>query len=96
MKDLTRVLVRAVVTEKTTGMGEGDNKYVFEVATASNKIEIKQAVERYFGVSVVDVRTMNVKGKPKRLGQHAGYRADWKKAIVTVGDGDKIDLFDTV
>lgn len=95
MKDLTRVLVRPVVTEKTTEMGES-NKYVFEVATAANKVEIKQAVERFFGVKVVDVRTMNVKGKPKRLGAHAGYRADWKKAIVTVGDGDKIDMFDAV
>lgn len=95
MKDLTRVLVRPVVTEKTTEMGES-KKYVFEVATAANKNEIKQAVERFFGVKVVDVRTMNVKGKPKRLGRFEGYRADWKKAIVTVGDGDKIDMFDTV
>ena len=95
MKDLTRVIVRPVVTEKTTDMGES-HKYVFEVATAANKIEIKQAVERFFGVKVLDVRTMNVKGKPKRLGRHAGYRSDWKKAIVTVGADDKIDLFDVV
>lgn len=95
MKDLTRVLVRPVVTEKTTDMGES-HKYVFEVATAANKNEIKQAVERFFGVKVVGVRTMNVKGKPKRLGRFEGYRADWKKAIVTVGDGDKIDMFDAV
>ena len=95
MKDLTRVIVRPVVTEKTTDMGES-HKYVFEVATAANKNEIKQAVERFFGVKVVDVRTMNVKGKPKRLGRYEGMRPGWKKAIVTVGDGDKIDLFDTV
>ena len=95
MKDLTRVIVRPVVTEKTTDMGES-HKYVFEVATAANKIEIKQAVERFFGVKVLDVRTMNVTGKPKRLGRHAGYRSDWKKAIVTVGADDKIDLFDVV
>ena len=95
MKDLTRVLVRPVVTEKTTDMGES-HKYVFEVATAANKVEIRRAVEQFFGVKVLDVRTMNVKGKPKRLGQHAGYRADWKKAIVTVGEGDKIDMFDVV
>jgi large subunit ribosomal protein L23 len=95
MKDLTRVIVRPVVTEKTTGMGEG-NKYVFEVAPAANKVEIRQAVERYFGVKVLDVRTMNMKGKPKRLGMYTGRRPGWKKAIVTVGEGDKIDLFDVV
>ena len=95
MKDLTRVIVRPVVTEKTTDMGES-NKFVFEVARAANKVEIKQAVERFFGVKVVDVRTMNMKGKPKRLGRHEGMRAGWKKAIVTVGDGEKIDIFDTV
>lgn len=95
MKDLTRVIVRPVVTEKTTGMGES-NKYVFEVAPAANKVEIRQAVERYFGVKVLDVRTMNMKGKPKRLGMYTGRRPGWKKAIVTVGEGDKIDLFDVV
>jgi large subunit ribosomal protein L23 len=95
MKDLTRVIVRPVVTEKTTDMGEGD-KYVFEVAVDANKNEIKQAVERFFGVKVQDVRTMNVKGKPKRLGKHLGRRKDWKKAIITVQSGDKIDLFDVV
>jgi len=95
MKDLTRVIVRPVVTEKTTDMGESD-KYVFEVATDANKNEIKQAVERFFGVKVREVRTLNVKGKPKRLGKHMGRRKDWKKAIITVQSGDKIDLFDVV
>ena len=95
MKDLTRVIVRPVVTEKTTDMGESD-KYTFEVATDANKNEVKQAVEKFFGVKVLDVRTMNIKGKPKRLGRHMGRRKDWKKAIVTLQSGDKIDLFDTV
>lgn len=95
MRDLTRVIVRPVVTEKTTDLGEHD-KYVFEVATEANKSEVKQAVERFFGVKVLDVRTLNVKGKPKRLGRHLGRRKDWKKAIVTVQSGDKIDLFDVV
>ena len=95
MKDLTRVIVRPVVTEKTTDMGEND-KYVFEVATEANKNEVKQAVEKFFGVKVVDVRTLNMKGKPKRLGRYMGRRKDWKKAIVTVQSGDKIDLFDVV
>lgn len=95
MKDLTRVIVRPVVTEKTTDMGES-NKYVFEVAVAASKPEIKQAVERFFGVKVLEVRTMNVKGKPKRMGRFEGRRKDWKKAVVTLGEGDKIDLFDVV
>jgi large subunit ribosomal protein L23 len=95
MKDLTRVIVRPVVTEKTTDMGESD-KYVFEVASDANKNEVKQAVEKFFGVKVVDVRTMNVHGKPKRLGRYMGRRKDWKKAIVTLQSGDKIDLFDVV
>ena len=95
MKDLTRVIVRPVVTEKTTDMGEND-KYVFEVATEANKNEVKQAVEKFFGVKVVDVHTMNMKGKPKRLGRYMGRRKDWKKAIVTLQSGDKIDLSDVV
>ena len=96
MKDLTQVIVRPIVTEKTTDMGEQTNRYVFEVARASNKHEIKQAVEKFFGVKVLDVNTMNVKGKPKRLGRFEGRRSGWKKAIVTVNPGDKIDLFDVV
>lgn len=95
MKDLTRVIVRPVVTEKTTDMGEND-KYVFEVASEANKAEVKQAVEKFFGVKVIDVHTLNMKGKPKRLGRYMGRRKDWKKAIVTVQSGDKIDLFDVV
>jgi large subunit ribosomal protein L23 len=95
MKDLTRVIVRPVVTEKSTDMGESD-KYVFEVASDANKNEVKQAVEKFFGVKVIDVRTMNMKGKPKRLGRYMGRRKDWKKAIVKLQSGDKIDLFDVV
>ena len=95
MKDLTRVIVRPVVTEKSTDMGESE-KYVFEVASDANKSEVKQAVEKFFGVKVIDVHTMNMHGKPKRLGRYMGRRKDWKKAIVTVQSGDKIDLFDTV
>ena len=95
MKDLTRVIVRPVVTEKTTDMGESD-KYTFEVAPDANKNEVKQAVEKFFGVKALDVRTMNIQGKPKRLGRYMGRRKDWKKAIVTLQSGDKIDLFDVV
>ena len=58
--------------------------------------EVKRAVEKFFGVKVIDVRTLNVHGKPKRLGRHMGRRKDWKKAVVTLQSGEKIDLFDTV
>lgn len=96
MKDISQVLIRPVVTEKTTEMNEEKNKYVFEVAVDANKKEVRQAVEQFFGVKVLDVRTMQMKGKPKRQGLHAGRRSDWKKAIVTLAGGDKLDIFDVV
>ncbi len=96
MKDLSQVLIRPVVTEKTTDISEQTNKYVFEVALAANKHEVHQAVEKFFGVKVLDVRTMRMHGKPKRMGRFAGHRPDWKKAIVTLRTDDKIDLFDLV
>ena len=96
MKDLTQVLLRPVVTEKTTGLTEEANKYTFEVHVDSNKKEIRQAVEKYFGVKVHDVHTLNFKGKPKRQGAFQGRRAAWKKAIVTLAPADKIDMFDVV
>jgi large subunit ribosomal protein L23 len=96
VKDLSQVLVRPIVTEKSTDLGEENNKYVFEVADAANKHEIRQAVEKYFGVKVLAVRTMRMHGKPKRMGRFEGRRPDWKKAVVTLGPDDKIDLFDMV
>ena len=96
MKDLSQVLIRPVITEKTADMGEETNKYVFEVATAANKHEIRQAVEKFFGVKVLTVRTMVMHGKPKRMGRFEGHRPDWKKAIVTLQTDDTIDLFDMV
>jgi len=96
MRDLSQVLIRPVVTEKTTDISEQTNKYVFEVALAANKHEVHQAVEKFFGVKVLDVRTMRMHGKPKRMGRFAGHRPDWKKAIVTLQTDDKIDLFDLV
>ena len=96
MKDLTQVLIRPVVTEKTTSLREQSNKYVFEVAVAANKTEIRQAVEKYFGVKVLDVHTSRVYGKPKRMGRFEGRRPNWKKAVVTLQSGDTIDLFDVV
>lgn len=96
MKDITRILVRPVVTEKTTGLTEEKNKYVFEVALAANKHEIRAAVEKFFGVKVLDVRTARIHGKPKRMGRFEGHRPNWKKAIVTLAPDDKIEMFDVV
>jgi large subunit ribosomal protein L23 len=91
-----RILVRPIITEKGSILKERDNKYIFEVSRDSNKIEIKQAVEKMFNVTVTDVRTMNVRGKLKRLGVHSGKRPDWKKAIVTLKKDDQLSLFEGV
>jgi large subunit ribosomal protein L23 len=96
MKDLSQVVRRALVTERFAALRERDNKFIFEVHPDANKHEIRRAIEHYFGVKVLDVRTMNVVGKTKRLGRFEGKRADWKKAIVTLAAGDSIDLFDQV
>lgn len=96
MKSAHKTIVRALITEKGTGLKEKGNKYVFQVDTGANKIEIRQAIEKIFNVHVVNVRTMNVPGKEKRMGRHAGYRPDWKKAIVTLKDGEAIELFEQI
>ena len=96
MKNLSQVVQKPLITERCADLRERDNKVIFQVHPHANKHEIKQAVEHYFGVKVVDVRTMNVLGKVKRLGRFSGKRADWKKAIVTLAEGDTIDLFDQV
>jgi large subunit ribosomal protein L23 len=96
MKDLSKVIKRPLITEQGATMREEHNQYYFEVAPAANKHEIKQAVEHFFGVKVVQVRTMNYKGKVKRMGRFEGQRADWKKAVVTLAKDDTIDLFEIV
>ena len=96
MKDLSQVVRKPLVTERFAELRERDNKFIFEVHPDANTHEIRQAIEHYFGVKVSDVRTMNVRGKVKRLGRFTGKRADWKKAIVTLAEGDSIDLFDQV
>ena len=89
------ILRRPVVTEKSTLLQE-ENRYVFEVAPSATKLEIKDAVETAFGVSVKKVRTMNVRGKRKRFGTRFSQLRSWKKAIVTVSPGDSITLFEGV
>ncbi|MCA9829674.1 MAG: 50S ribosomal protein L23 [Dehalococcoidia bacterium] len=89
------VLLRPLVTEKTTVLTALD-KYVFEVDARANKAQIREAVEIAFSVRVVDVNTMMMKGKPRRFGRKVVNRPDWKKAVVTLVAGDKIDLFEGV
>lgn len=77
------IIVKPIITEKSSfSMSEG--KYTFEVSKKATKIDIRNAVEKLFGVKVINVSTMNVKGKPKRQGVHAGKTSDWKKAVVTI------------
>ncbi|MCX7816579.1 MAG: 50S ribosomal protein L23 [Syntrophales bacterium] len=90
------VIKRVVVTEKSTIQKDEENKYVFEVDRRANKIEIARAVEKLFKVKVVDVHTMNYQGKKKRLGRIVGERRSWKKAIVTLAPGNRIEIFEGV
>jgi large subunit ribosomal protein L23 len=84
------------VTVKGTKLREKSNVYLFAVATDANKIEIGKAVEEIFSVKVLAVRTLNYDGKPKRVGRYAGHRSAWKKAVVTLAEGQSIELFEQV
>ncbi len=95
MRDYRDIIIRPVVTEKSMDL-LADNKYTFIVAGKANKTEIKNAIQNIFDVKVEKIYTMNVKGKPKRLGRFEGRTSDRKKAIVTLKPGQKIRLFDTV
>ena len=86
------IVTRPLLTERSTILKEKFNQYVFEVATTACKPDIKRAIQEIFKVKVVNVRTMNVLGQMKRFGRSSGKRSDWKKAIVTLGEGQKIDL----
>jgi large subunit ribosomal protein L23 len=87
------VLIRPLITEKTTAMMQ-DNKYTFIVPLKVNKIEIRQAVEQIFKVKVLDVNTIRVMGKTKRMGRTQGKRPDYKKAIVKLAPGQTIEFFE--
>jgi large subunit ribosomal protein L23 len=96
---MTGILKRPIVTEKITGL-QDRRQFSFEVSLDANKIQIAQAVEKKFKVTVTSVRTMTVKGKRKtqltRKGRFEGRKNTWKKAIVTLKEGDKIDYFENV
>lgn len=92
MKNAYEIIIRPAMTEKTTGMAE-DDKYAFRVRRDATKNQIRSAVEALFGVDVIQVNTMNMPSKPKRVGMSRGRRSGWKKAIVTVAEDQAIDLF---
>jgi large subunit ribosomal protein L23 len=95
MKSVYDVVKRPIISEKSTALAEVGNRYAFEVAPSANKQEIRDAVQRLFNVKVREVRTMVMHGKVKRVGRFETKRSNWKKAIVTVGEGQKIDFFGT-
>lgn len=92
---LYEVLRRPLITEKTTAL-QGLNKYAFEIAAGANKLMIKQAVEKAFKVTVLGVNVVTVRGKTKKMGRRVVHTNPWKKAIVTLKVGDKIEFFEGV
>ena len=91
---LRNVLVRPILTEKSTGDDIlGQNTYVFEVRLSSTKQDVKSAIESFYDVDVDTVRTLIVRGKKKRFGRFTGKRSNWKKAYVTLSAGSSIDVF---
>jgi len=96
MRGPHQVVLKPLLTEKGTRLKEEGNQYIFRVAKTANKVEIRQAIEQLFKVTVLDVRTARVRGKAKRLGRFQGRRPDWKKAIATLKEGESIELYEGV
>ena len=92
MFDLTRVVKRPIVTEKNTLLSNSKNEYAFEVDLRATKSQVKQAIEKFFGVHVVRVNTLINRKAARRLGRWPGKRTLWKKAIVKLKEGDKFDF----
>ncbi len=89
-----RTIIRPIVTEKSSAAYQDRGEYTFEVHPKANKLAIKQAIESLFGVKVTGVWTSQQRGKTRRVGQSAGLRPRWKKAIVTLRAGDSIEIFE--
>jgi len=94
MPTLHRTIVRPLITEKTSAAYQNRAEYVFEVHPDATKTQIRSAIEQLFGVKVTGVWTMNVRGKARRVGNRTGRRPHWKKAIVTLREGDTIGVFE--
>jgi large subunit ribosomal protein L23 len=95
MRDPRQVVLRPLVTEKATTLKDDRNQVSFQVVMDANKVEIRHAVETIFKVKVTQVRTQIVYGKAKRMGRYLGRRPSWKKAVVQLGSGSKIELFES-
>lgn len=93
--EMHRVLVQPLLTEKITGLREKTNTVGFVVHPEANRVQIKQAVEALLKVKVGKVNLMNVRGKVKRLGRFSGKRSDWKKAFVTLKEGEKLEMYES-
>ncbi len=91
-RDPREILIRPIMTEKSMRQKEERNTVTFQVPPDANKVEIREAVETVFNVKVAAVRTANYEGKLKRMGRHQGRRPDWKKAVVELQPGHKIEL----
>ena len=94
MKEPHQIVKRPLVTEKSSRQKEAGNLIAFVVDPRANKVQIRQAVEKLFKVKVKAVRTMNLLGKRKRMGRSIGWQSDWKKAIVTLQEGERIEFFE--
>ncbi len=92
--DYYRILEKPLITEKSTMMQEQGNRVMFQVKRTANKMQIKDAVQSVFNVTVLDVNTINVKPRSRRMGRHVGLTKAWKKAIVLLKEGDRIDFFE--
>jgi large subunit ribosomal protein L23 len=100
MSDIRLLIQKPLITEKSTELKDTSNRYLFRVDVNANKRQIKQAIEEIFDVRVKDVRTAVYRGKPRvvmnRAGRFTGRGSTWKKAYVTLAEGDSIDVFDVV
>ena len=94
--DPHQIIIRPVISEKSYNLIESDGQYTFQVDRRANKNQIKRAVQNAFDVSVAKVNTVNVKSKPKRQGLTRGRTATWKKAVVKLVEGERIELFEGV
>lgn len=91
--DSINVIIKPLVTEKSTHQQESRNVYAFQVRQSANKVQIRRAIESLYKVRVLDVRTMNRKGKPRRSRAGASRTSDWKRAIITLDENSRIELY---
>lgn len=96
MRDPRQIIIRPVVTERSTELADDAGKYTFIVHPSANKIEIKNAVQSLFEVKVKEVRTANFRGKLRRVGRSEGHKAAYKKAVVTLAEGERIDVYEGI